>query len=164
MLNKNENVEVENVETTIENFKNKKTDLTFYKPDKMAYNMVMLATVLELVYLVVMLGLMELNYVIGIFILVNICFLLLLFTIALEVKVYKPKSSVLAIIFGTYALSRIVIVPFVLGVTDNLVLLYIICGSIGALMIGAGIMNGKKVVDQIQYKKDGKINAIQVSK
>lgn len=147
-----------------DNKKDRIIDLSFYKPNVLAYKLVLLATVLELVYLILMLAKMELNYLIGIFILVNICFLLLLFTIALELKVYKKRASILSVIFGGYAITRFLTVPLVLNVTSDSVLIHIITGVIAALMIFSGIMSFKKVQDQIQYKKDGKINTIQVSK
>ncbi len=142
----------------------KKVDLSFYKPDTLSYKMILSTTVLELIFLIIMCSTMDLTYLIGLFILVNICFLLLLFTVALEVKVYTPRASIISFVFGGYSLARFMIIPFILGVTSNIVMLYIICGVMAALTIGTGMISTVKVLQQRKYRADGKINAIQVSK
>lgn len=144
--------------------KDRKTDLSFYKPDVLSYYLILLATTLELVFLVLMLSVMPINYLIGVFILVNIGFLLMLFTTALETKVYKRRASITAIVFGGYCLTRLVTVSNILNVSKNLVMIYIVCIAISGLMIGAGVTSFIKVKNQNQFKKDGKINTIQMSK
>lgn len=142
-------------------------DLSFYKPNATSYKLVLLAAVLELVYLVLMLTVMQLEMIIGIFILVNICFLLLIFTTALEIKVYTPRSSYIAIGFGVYSIARFILIPLMIEATipmSTLIPLYIICGVSAFAMIIGGLISMKKVIEKKQYRKDGKINAIQISK
>ncbi len=64
---------------TKEELKEKKIDLSFYKPDTIGYYGVLFATIMELAYLIVVLGLMEKTLLIGLFIILNIVFLLFFF-------------------------------------------------------------------------------------
>lgn len=146
------------------NTKERLTELSFYKPNTTSYYLILLAVCIELVFLVVMLGLMPFTMNIGIFIVVNILFLLLLFTCAMETKVYTPRSSFVALGFACFFATRVVTIPYVLDVTYSLPLIYVFNGIMILLMSAAGIISYMKVNDQKQFKEDGKINSIQMSK
>lgn len=139
-------------------------DMLFYKPDNMSYNGVLLATCVELSFLIVMLNNMEKNYLIGIFILVNIVFLLMLFSSALQMKVYHKNSAITVGVFGVYSLSRLFTVPFVLNVKTNLVLFSMMTIAISVLSILSCVNSLTKIKKREQFKKDGKIKSIQMSK
>ncbi|MFI3252466.1 MAG: hypothetical protein R3Y60_04930 [bacterium] len=152
----NENVKTSNEKAMV--------DMLFYKPNTVSYYFILLSVLLELFYLIFMLSKMEYNYLIGIFIIVNICFLLLLFTMALENKVYKKQSSILAIVFGVYVATRFYTVPFILNVTQEFVLFIVVTIAISWLNLVAGFISIQKIKLRKKYIEDGSISSIQMSK
>lgn len=143
--------------------KEKKIDLSFYKPNTLGYYGVLLATICELVYLIVILGKMDKTLLIGIFIIINIVFLLFLFSTSMEVKVYKKNASIFTIAFGVYNITRLFVVPNILNVSLNLTITMIIL-AMSCFAIIAGVISYKKIEDQEKYKKEGKISFTQMSK
>lgn len=141
-----------------------KIDLTFYKVNSASYYGVLLGVLLEIYFLISVLSNMTPSYLIGIFIIVNIVFLLMLFTCALQIKVYSKFWSIVAIVFGGYNIARIFIVPFILNVKTNGVTFVIIDILIAALMILSGIYSLGLIIKKDKFIKDEKISFIQRSK
>lgn len=151
--------------------KDKRTDLSFYIPDTLGYWLTLLTVAAELVYLVLLLSEMEKTFWVGTCILVNIAFLLLIFTVAIKVKNYKKKFSYISIGFGLYCILRIsYIIHGLMGVdlsAFSTVKLIFIYGS-NAYMIIASIFVGLhsyfKIKHQIAYLDENKITKFQLSK
>ena len=69
--------------------KEKKVYVTLYKKDAPSYAMILLATLLEFVYVVSILDVMPVTFMMGVAVIVNIFLLFLLFTCAVKVNVYE---------------------------------------------------------------------------
>lgn len=151
--------------------KEKRTDLSFYIPDVLGYWLTLLSVIGEIVYLILLLSEMQRTFWVGICILVNIAFLLLLFTIAIKVKNYKIKFSYVSIAFGLYFILRIAyIIHGLMGVdlsAYSTVKLAFIYGA-NAYMILASIFVGVhsliKIKHQMRYLSENKITKFQLSK
>ena len=151
--------------------KERRSDLSFYRPDKLGYSLTLLSVVAELTYLIMLLSIMVRSFWIGITILTNIVFLLLLFTIAIKVKNYKKTYAYWSFGFGVYCIIRISwIITGLMGV--DLVSatamkqgfiwgcnIYIILAS-----FAVGIQSLMKIKHQEIYLKEEKISNIQLSK
>lgn len=71
--------------------KEKKVYVTLYKKDAPSYAMILLATLLEFVYVVSILDVMPVTFMMGVAVIVNIFLLFLLFTCAVKVNVYEMR-------------------------------------------------------------------------
>ena len=153
----------------------RETDLTFYRADVSSYWFTLSIILFTLLYLVEMLSIMERTYWVGIFIIVNIAFLLFLFTAAIKLKNYVKIFSYFMIAFGVYTMIRtFVIIPFLMGInifpisndpnlTSKIIVMVVnIYSCIVAIYVG--ITSLRKIKKQEQYMKEGKITFKQMSK
>ncbi len=151
--------------------KERRSDLSFYTPDVQGYWFTLLSVVAEIVYLVLLLGIMVRTFWVGITILVNIAFLLFLFTIAIKVKNYKKAFSFCSIVFGVYCIVRITwVIQGLMGVDlseATMVKSGFIYGC-NIYMILASVYVGLRSLYKIKrqeiYLKEEKISKIQLSK
>ena len=119
--------------------KEKKVYVTLYKKDAPSYAMILLATLLEFVYVVSILDVMPVTFMMGVAVIVNIFLLFLLFTCAVKVNVYEIPWAAVSLIVGGYMLLRqFVLVPFVLQPYDReqIILVANLAGT--ALLFAAG--------------------------
>ena len=86
--------------------KEKKVYVTLYKKDAPSYAMILLATLLEFVYVVSILDVMPVTFMMGVAVIVNIFLLFLLFTCAVKVNVYEIPWAAVSLIVGGYMLLR----------------------------------------------------------
>ena len=84
--------------------KEKKVYVTLYKKDAPSYAMILLATLLEFVYVVSILDVMPVTFMMGVAVIVNIFLLFLLFTCAVKVNVYEIPWAAVSLIVGGYML------------------------------------------------------------
>ena len=106
--------------------KEKKVYVTLYKKDAPSYAMILLATLLEFVYVVSILD-------------VIIFLLFLLFTCAVKVNVYEIPWAAVSLIVGGYMLLRqFVLVPFVLQPYDREQIILVANLAGAALLFAAG--------------------------
>ena len=82
--------------------KEKKVYVTLYKKDAPSYAMILLATLLEFVYVVSILDVMPVTFMMGVAVIVNIFLLFLLFTCAVKVNVYEIPWAAVSLIVGGY--------------------------------------------------------------
>lgn len=151
--------------------KDRRSDLSFYVADTLGYWLTLLSVVAEIVYLILLLSVMERTFWVGICILVNIAFLLLLFTIAIKVKNYKKIFSYFSIVFGLYCILRIAyIIHGLMGVdlsgVPSIKLLFIY-GSNAYMILASifvGIRSYFKIRHQMIYLSENKITKFQLSK
>lgn len=143
---------------------NLKTGSLFFKPNARSYQGVLLASLCEIVFLILILTEVNKDYRIGIFILVNIIFLLMLFTCALQVKVYNKFWTYVGLVFGGYCLLRTFIIPLSLEPKSGTVMFAIINVITAVFMIASGVFSMILIKKREKFKKDGKINFIQMSK
>ena len=78
--------------------KEKKVYVTLYKKDAPSYAMILLATLLEFVYVVSILDVMPVTFMMGVAVIVNIFLLFLLFTCAVKVNVYEIPWAAVSLI------------------------------------------------------------------
>lgn len=146
------------------------TDLTFYKSNGLCYWLVLLAAVLDLVYLIQLLSVIEKNIWIGVSILFNIAVLLFLFTSAIKIKNYKKTFNIPVIVFGFYTVARVFgILPHLVGVNYSLIgnakYFIIICSLlISVLCIISSLISMKLIKKQENFIRDGKIQMKHLSK
>ncbi len=138
------------------------TNLSFYKLDSGNYWLILLVTVIELYYLIILLAMMERSFYVGIVILFNIGVLLFLFTCAIKVRAYKKVFSYLIVSYGIYCALRFAIIPLLMKVDlyngSSKMWQIIICLIIsGFISIMAGFNSMLKCNRQIKYINDGKI-------
>ncbi|MCM1130879.1 MAG: hypothetical protein NC310_03955 [Roseburia sp.] len=151
--------------------KERRTDASFYIVDSIGYWLTLLSVAAEILYLILLLSVMVRTYWVGITILVNIAFLLLLFTMAIKIKNYKKAFSYISILFGLYCILRIsYIIHGLMGVDLNTiptVKLIFIYGSNAYMIfisIFVGIRSYFKIKHQIAYLSENKITQFQLSK
>lgn len=144
--------------------KDQETDLSFYKVNAKAYFSVLFVILFELFYIVKMLNTIQPTYIVGIFIMFNICVLLLLFTCALQVKVYHLKSSQTILGFGIYCIARVGILFALIPFGSTMILLDVINIAMGVILILTALSSLNKIKNQRQYIEAGKIDFIQLSK
>lgn len=119
--------------------KEKKVYVTLYKKDAPSYAMILLATLLEFVYVVSILDVMPVTFMMGVAVIVNIFLLFLLFTCAVKVNVYEIPWAAVSLIVGGYMLLRqFVLVPFVLQPYDREQIILVANLAGAALLFAAG--------------------------
>ncbi|MDE6946690.1 MAG: hypothetical protein K2P14_05875 [Anaeroplasmataceae bacterium] len=151
--------------------KERRSDLSFYIPDVQGYWLTLLCVVAEIIYLILLLSIMVRTFWVGVSILVNIVFLLFLFTIAIKVKNYKKAFSYCSIGFGIYCILRISwviqgLMEVDLSSASSLVQSVIYGCNIYMIIasIYVGIRSFIKIKRQEIYIKEEKISKIQMSK
>lgn len=159
------------IQLSKEEKKDWQSDLSFYTPNTLGYWLTLLSVAAEILYLILLLSVMVRNYWVGICILVNIAFLLLLFTIAIKVKNYKKTFSFVSIGFGIYCILRIsYIIHGLMGVdlstipTIKLVFIYGANAYMILISILVGIHSYFKIKHQMLYLSENKITKFQLSK
>ena len=116
-----------------------KVYVTLYKKDAPSYAMILLATLLEFVYVVSILDVMPVTFMMGVAVIVNIFLLFLLFTCAVKVNVYEIPWAAVSLIVGGYMLLRqFVLVPFVLQPYDREQIILVANLAGAALLFAAG--------------------------
>lgn len=156
---------------TKEERKERRSDLSFYRPDVQGYWLTLLSVVAEIIYLILLLGIMDRAYWVGITILVNIVFLLFLFTIAIKVKNYKKLFGFCSIGFGFYCIVRLAwiiqgLMKVDLSGASSINQGFIYGSNIYMILISiyVGLRSLIKIKQQEIYIKEEKISKIQMSK
>lgn len=125
--------------------KEKKTYVSLYKKNGLPYSLTLLATLAELIYVVMVLDVMAVSYKMGFTVMINILVLFMLFACAMNVNVYHRGWSLTAVALGVYMLVRMaVIVPVVLKPYDRQLLLSAANLIGGAILIAAGFISVKR--------------------
>lgn len=151
--------------------RDRRTDLSFYRANVSGYYITLTMVLFEIIYMILTLSIMERNYWIGIMILVNIAFLLFLFSCAIKIKNYKKKFSLYLIAFSIYCVFRItlILVPLMhVNIAGAKLTKQIFIYGFNIYMIIFGILIGitsyRKVLNQEKYIAEGKISFKQMSK
>ncbi len=149
----------------------RETDLSFYRANILSYWLCLSTILFDGLYIVYMLKIMERNFWIGIFIIVNIAILLFLFTSAIKIKNYKKLFCYLIIIFGIYSLIRILFVikyvmqvPLNEAITSDRIIIYgtnIYCFIVSIFI---GVSSYIKIKRKEEYIEENKISFKQMSK
>lgn len=123
----------------------KKVYVTLYKKDAGSYALMLLATLVEFIYVIAILDVMPVSFMMGLTVIFNIFLIFLLFTCAVKMNVYLAKWAVVALaVAGYMALRALVIVPLVLKPYDRQTML-LLANLIGAvLLLLAGLGNIRK--------------------
>ncbi len=144
--------------------KDQTTDLTFYKFNSLGYLSILGFIIIELYHLITLLNTMEYSYLIGVVILFNIAMLLVLFTCALQVKVYSMVSTYVLFVFGVYSICRVGVMFALIPFGSTMIILDVLNVAMGVGAILISLDSIRKIKNQRQYIKDGKINFVQLSK
>ena len=147
------------------------TDLSFYRANILPYWLCFSIILLDIVYLDKMLAIMERNFWVGIFIIVNIALLLFLFTTAIKIKNYKKLFCYFICAFGLYCIARITfVITYILQVplsSEELNVKFWIYGTniyCAVVSFYIGISSFVKIVRKEAYIKNNKITFKQMSK
>lgn len=151
--------------------RDRRTDLSFYRANVSGYYVTLTMVLFEIIYMILTLSIMDRNYWIGIMILVNIAFLLFLFSCAIKIKNYKKKFSLYLIAFSVYCIFRITVIlgPLMhVKIASASLTKQIFIYGFNIYMIIFGILIGItsyiKVLNQEKYIASGKISFKQMSK
>lgn len=123
----------------------KKVYVTLYKKDAGSYALMLLATLVEFIYVIAILDVMPVSFMMGLTVIFNIFLIFLMFTCAVKMNVYQAKWAVVALVVGGYMVARaLVVVPFVLQPYERQTML-LLANLIGAaLLLLAGLGNIRK--------------------
>lgn len=148
-----------------------KVDITFYKANVSGYWLVLSTVLISLLSLISLLDVMEKSFWVAIVVLLNIAFLLFLFTAAIKVKNYKNILNVPLIVFGVYILLRLfVLYPYLVKIDYSLLsgggkfLIYAGSIYIAVVSIYVGITSQIKIDRQLKFLEAGKITQKHLSK
>ncbi len=148
-----------------------KVDITFYKANVSGYWLVLSTVLISLLSLISLLDVMEKSFWVAIVVLLNIAFLLFLFTAAIKVKNYKNVLNVPLIVFGVYILLRLfVLYPYLVKIDYSLLsgggkfLIYAGSIYIAVVSIYVGVTSQIKIDRQLKFIEAGKITQKHLSK
>lgn len=123
----------------------KKVYVTLYKKDAGSYALMLLATLVEFIYVIAILDVMPVSFMMGLTVIFNIFLIFLLFTCAVKMNVYQAKWAVVALVVGGYMVARaLVVVPFVLQPYERQTMLLLVNLIGAALLLLAGLGNIRK--------------------
>ncbi|MGI5846270.1 MAG: hypothetical protein ACOX7D_03790 [Alphaproteobacteria bacterium] len=135
-----------------------------YRKDTLSYSLTLLGLFANALYFITLYknnGNFYYSYVMGISVIYNLIFMLMVFLSAEEIKVYKRPFSIVLFIIGIFQLVRILIYPkFALEAeaisqqTHRMLIIYIIISS--ALIVSASICSFYKSTKLKKYK-EGKL-------
>jgi len=96
-------------------YKQKLVKVSFFVENTLSYKLVLAAIFFNLAYSIVILDVMEVNFLMGLTVFINISMLFLLFTCAVKVRIYNKRWTFIALASGAYIALRIfVLIPSVL--------------------------------------------------
>lgn len=123
----------------------KKVYVTLYKKDGSSYALMLLATLVEFIYVIAILDVMPVSYMMGLTVIANIFLIFLLFTCAVKMNVYQAKWAAIALGVGGYMVARaLVVIPFVLRPYERQTMLLLANLGGAALLAVAGLGNIRK--------------------
>lgn len=128
-----------------QNEKEKKAYVSLYKKNALPYSLALLAILVELVYVIMILDVMNVGYLMGVTVMINIVLLFALFNCAVKINLYNRTWSLIAIGIGVYMLVRMgILVPFVLKPYGRQFIIAIADIAGGVLLITAGILSADR--------------------
>lgn len=133
----------------------KKAYVMLFQKDSFSYSLVLMAVLMEFVYVISILDAMPVSYILGITVIGNIIMLFLLFTCAVKVNVYNKVWSYVAILCGVYVLIRqFVLIPVLLQPYDRLIQIMLsnLAGAVLLLIAGFVSLKNSKSKAKLQEK------------
>jgi hypothetical protein len=107
-------------------YQEKLIKVSLFRENSLAYGLVLMATLFNLAYSIIILDSMKVNFLMGITVFVNISLLFLLFTCAVKMKIYDKKWTFVTLASGIYFALRVVyIVPGILKPYSQLFKIYV---------------------------------------
>lgn len=137
----------------------KKAYVSLYKKDSLSYSLTLLTIAAELVYVISILDVIEVSYLMGPVVMINITMLFVLFTCAVKLNIYEKKMAFTAIGLGIYMMVRqMFLVPLLLKPYDRQVIIAS-ANIVGAcLLIAAGTVSIRRI--DRRKKLQEKLNAM----
>lgn len=119
----------------------KKVYVSLYKKNTLCYAFILLATALEFIYVVNVLDRMNISWIMGATVMVNIVLLFMLFTCAVKVNFYSTFWCWVDLAAAAYILLRVaVLIPYVIKPTGGKTRLLILNVASIALLAAAGVI------------------------
>lgn len=143
-----------------EDRKRKLTEIAMYRENEAAYRLVLCAVIAELVYVIQILGNMEINFLVGAVTMINIAMLFSLFTVAIKVNVYSDLFTKIGyILVGYLALRLFVLLPSLVKPTGNKTVIYgATIATLVFLLLGSLVSSQRIIMRNtaIKLAKEGK--------
>ena len=131
-----ENVSTPDIKQDKELYRQKRVKVSLFIENSLSYNLVLVATFFNLAYSITILDVMEVNFLMGITVLINISLLFLLFTCAIKLKIYNRRWTYITLASGAYIAMRLFIfIPFILKPYSKLLQIYLY-NVLGLLFLG----------------------------
>ncbi len=125
--------------------KDKKVYVSLYRKDGLSYSLTLLSIIAELVYVIGILDVIQVSFLMGLTVMINIAVLFALFTCAVKMNVYEKSLAYVAIGLGIYMIFRqVVAVPFILKPYDRQMLIGAANGVGACLLEAAGFISIKR--------------------
>ncbi len=124
-----------------------KAQKMYYQPNKAAYNLILLAIVTNVVFIVVMCNGIIPNMNIGSNILLNVLYLMFMFFMSEQLKIYSSKWSKVAVFMILFQIYRFIEIPMSYRNELDNSDFYILIGTLvvqAVLVTYAGLMTYKK--------------------
>lgn len=133
-----------------------KKEYLLYTNNKFAYNLILLIVAINTLFLILTLNQMTVNIFIGVYIMFNLAFTMILFLLAVKINIYDVWWTKFCFIMALVSLGRVFFVPG--GLTGTLALLtllsYILCSG---LFLIAAKSTQKKI--KIRGELNGKLES-----
>lgn len=135
--------------------RNKKlAEISYYKSNNLSYKMVLFAVLAEMIYVITVLGQVEINALVGLITMVNIVLLFLLFTIAIKVNVYSQFwTNIGFATTGYLALRAAVLLPMLVKPLGSYTAIYGMTAISIALVLFGCIISQKRIALREQAKE-----------
>lgn len=102
------------IKTLEKQYKDKQGKILKYQSNSFSYWLMLLAVLIEIIYVIVFLNKMYVSYLEFPTLIINLIFILFLFLSAMKVKVYSKSWTIINFVFGCYLFVRIfAVIPFV---------------------------------------------------
>lgn len=135
--------------------KQKLVELSFYRDNARAYNCILFAILVELLYVITVLGNMEVTYLMGVVTMLNIAIIFILFTIAVKVKVYDEKWTGIGFAMAAYlGLRLLVLLPMLVKPTGAYTIVYGSSVLSLALVLWGALDSQKKISQRTKLQRE----------
>lgn len=135
----------------------KLVEISFFRSNALSYQLILFSVLAEMIYVIALLGQVEINVLVGVITMINIVMLFLLFTIAIKVNVYSMYWTRIGFATTAYLVLRaVVLLPMVVKPLGSYGLIYGGTAVTILLLLAGCIISQRKIVLRENAKKGGR--------
>ncbi len=135
----------------------KLVEISFFRSNNLSYKMILFSVLAEMIYVITLLGQVEINALIGVITMMNIVMLFLLFTIAIKVNVYSMYWTRIGFATAAYlALRAVVLLPLMVKPLGAYGQIYGSTLVTILLLLGGCVISQRKIVRREKAKEGGR--------